>query len=155
MYRYCYISWQCRNCVFFLCSNLLFDSSFNYRYHHLLNYYVQRPKGQFCVYIPSCETKHGRVLIEFGQLIDSSIQNDTSTSLSQNAYKLLTRRSIKFYQKKYEISTILPEIDPVLKLGLIFKRFDDLCSYKVVNNRTNLPSKNEIQSTHVFNLQFE
>ena len=83
--------------------------------------------------------------------IDRSIHNDTSTSLSENAYKLLTKRSIKFHKKKYEISTILPEIDPVLKLGLVWH--DSMIdSYKVIDNRTNLPSEKEIESTHVLHL---
>ena len=50
-------------------------------------------------------------------LMCSSFENETSASISENAYKLLTKRSIKFYQKKYEITQTLPEIDPVLKLG--------------------------------------
>ena len=85
-------------------------------------------------------------------LICSSFENETSASISENAYKLLTKRSIKFYQKKYEITQTLPEIDPVLKLG--YESEGQIMNrYHVIDNMTNLPTENELESTNVFNLQ--
>ena len=85
-------------------------------------------------------------------LMCSSFENETSASISENAYKLLTKRSIKFYQKKYEITQTLPEIDPVLKLG--YESEGQIMNrYHVIDNMTNLPTENELESTNVFNLQ--
>ena len=84
-------------------------------------------------------------------LMISSFEIETSASISENAYKLLTKRSIKFHQKKYEISQTLPEIDPVRKLGYESEGWITN-RYNVIGNITNLPSANELESLYVYNL---